>query len=210
MDIKEALGQLDTMNDEQWTSEGLPKVDVISEMVGSTVTRQQITDAGPKFTRSNTELDEVEGEGEIEKPSVDEEVDNSLIEEFATERPVPVDEFLIFLRTVPSKQLVALSEVLEKQQADMTEARKQVEEYDSRIRQALAFTRSRIKREVPDLSETAANQAYLESQAAQRAEKKARTEAILRGIDVKSLDPRAPIDRAMARKTQRGTQRPGT
>lgn len=59
MEILEVLKLLDPKNDEQWTADGLPKVDVVAELVGSEVTRTQITDALPDFNRaSETPLDE--------------------------------------------------------------------------------------------------------------------------------------------------------
>jgi hypothetical protein len=74
----------------------------------------------------------------------------------------------------------------------------------------LTLVKSRIQREIPDISDREANMAYLKSQLEQRARKKAFTNEVLKGIKLSDLDPRAPIDRAFARKTARGTQRPGT
>lgn len=52
--IVETLLKLDPKNDNQWTQEGLPKVDVLKFLSGGeTWTREQITEAAPGFTRSN-------------------------------------------------------------------------------------------------------------------------------------------------------------
>ncbi|MEE8519338.1 MAG: hypothetical protein V3S98_09460 [Dehalococcoidia bacterium] len=52
MNIKEALTHMDPANDEQWTEDGSPRVDVIQELVGDkTITRAAITNAAPDFTR---------------------------------------------------------------------------------------------------------------------------------------------------------------
>lgn len=207
MDIKEALGQLDTLNDDQWTSEGMPKVDVVSALVGSTVTRQQIIDSAPKFSRQNTDLDAEEEEGtEEEVQSV--EIDEDLIADFLKAEPKTVQEFLEFLKDVPAEQLLELEEGLREQQSQLNKSRTTLEEFDGRVRQALSFTKARIKRDVPDMSDAEANRAYLRSQAEARAEKAALSQALLKGVDVSALDPRAPIDRAFARKTGRGGQRP--
>jgi hypothetical protein len=72
------------------------------------------------------------------------------------------------------------------------------------------MVKSRINREIPDISDREANQNYLKSQAEIRAKKKEATVQLLKGIKLSDLDPRAPIDRAFARKTARGTQRPGS
>jgi len=50
-DIKAALGKLDADNDDHWTAAGLPAVDAVSELVGHTVTRAQIEEAGADFVR---------------------------------------------------------------------------------------------------------------------------------------------------------------
>jgi len=55
--IPEALAQLDTTNDEQWTSEGLPRLDVMSKLVGNPVSRADVTSAAKGFTRTNSKLE---------------------------------------------------------------------------------------------------------------------------------------------------------
>lgn len=50
--ITEALAKLDPDNDEQWTSEGLPRVEVVAEVAGiAALTRKEINEAGRGFTR---------------------------------------------------------------------------------------------------------------------------------------------------------------
>ena len=52
--IIETLLKLDTTNDNQWTQDGLPKVDVLTFLSGGeTWTRDQISEAAPGFTSSN-------------------------------------------------------------------------------------------------------------------------------------------------------------
>jgi hypothetical protein len=57
MNILEALSALDTDNDDDWTKDGLPKTDAVSEVVGEKVTREQITEVAPLFTRENPVLE---------------------------------------------------------------------------------------------------------------------------------------------------------
>lgn len=61
MDIRGALQTLDPTRDDQWTADGLPRVDVLQALGLKDVTRGQITHAAPTFTRFNTNLEE-EGE----------------------------------------------------------------------------------------------------------------------------------------------------
>lgn len=57
MNILEALSALDTDNDDDWTKDGLPKTEAVSEVVGETVTRAQITEVAPQFSRTNSVLE---------------------------------------------------------------------------------------------------------------------------------------------------------
>ena len=50
-----ALAKLDPANDAQWTKDGLPKLDIMSELTGDPkLTRKAVTNASPTFTRENT------------------------------------------------------------------------------------------------------------------------------------------------------------
>ena len=50
--ISSTLNLLDSADDTHWTQEGLPRVEVICELMGDdTVTREQIEMARPEFTR---------------------------------------------------------------------------------------------------------------------------------------------------------------
>lgn len=75
--IKEALTKLDVTNDDHWTSEGLPRLDVMKDLVGSPVGRAQITSAAKGFTRSTPVIDadsdkvEVTSVGTVAAPSAD-------------------------------------------------------------------------------------------------------------------------------------------
>lgn len=50
--IKEAISSLDHDNDDHWTSTGLPKLDVVQDLAGETVTRQQAEAAAPNYNRA--------------------------------------------------------------------------------------------------------------------------------------------------------------
>ena len=210
MDIRDALGMLDTIDDEVWTSDGLPKIDAVKDLLGRPVTRQEIVDAAPKFTRQNPDLgdDPVPEEIAEEGGPIDERqaID---FEEFFHSEPKDVNSFLSFMDRVPTSQLQELKDGLDAQRKSFQEMRSKLDEYDRRVAGAVQMVKSRISREIPDISDREANQNYLQSQAALRAKKKEATNQLLKGIKLSDLDPRAPIDRAFARKTARGTQRPG-
>ena len=49
--IKQVLLNLDQDNDDNWTEDGLPRLDVVSEELGEKVSRKEVTDAFPDFVR---------------------------------------------------------------------------------------------------------------------------------------------------------------
>lgn len=54
MEIKDALAQLDPLNDDHWTADGLPRMDVIEALMDDkSVTRKMVTDVAPNFSREN-------------------------------------------------------------------------------------------------------------------------------------------------------------
>ena len=50
-EIIAALALLDAGNDDHWTNAGLPKVEIVAELVGKTVTRKAIEEAAPDAKR---------------------------------------------------------------------------------------------------------------------------------------------------------------
>jgi len=65
MTIKDALLTLDPENDEQWTEEGLPKIDIIASLVNPdatdpTITVDMITEAIPGFCRDKAKVKNVQ------------------------------------------------------------------------------------------------------------------------------------------------------
>lgn len=211
MDIRDALGTLDALDDEAWTSDGLPKIDAVKDILGRPVSRQEIVDAAPKFTRQNPDLgdDPEPDQAQVQNAPIDERKPIDF-EEFLESEPKDVNSFLSFLDRVPAYQLQELKDGLDAQRKSFQDMRYKLDEFDRRVAGALTMVKSRISKEIPDISEREANQAYLQSQAELRARKKEATTQLLKGIKLSDLDPRAPIDRAFARKTARGTQRPGS
>lgn len=217
MDIKEALEQLDTMEDSHWTADGAPATAAVSEIMGEKVTRQQITDAAPKFSRENTDLSGPEPEQETppsqEEPAPEpEELDTSKIEELAGEKPMlPNDLAEKYLKQVDPKLLPEVDNILAEQLLAIEAKEKEVEEMKRRVKLGRALTQTWIKQLVPDMSNQEAIQAYIRSSQANRAKKAEEIRSVLGGLkpdQIAKLDPRAAIDKAFARKTARGGQRP--
>jgi hypothetical protein len=72
--IRLALSQLDVTNDNHWTSDGLPRIETLKFLTGLTLTRAEITEAAPRFSRISPQLSVVTPEvvAETVAPVVDE------------------------------------------------------------------------------------------------------------------------------------------
>lgn len=214
MKILEALAQLDTLDDDQWTQDGAPKVDVVSELVGMIVTRSEIISAAPKFTRDNpvTDLEpEQNQEPPVQEP--DASVDTSVIESFLGKEPILPEHFAQeVLSKLPSTDQLPLVENMLIDQLSQIEVRqRELDEFHRRVKMDLALTRTWIKKLIPDMSNQQAIQAYIAHSNQQRAAKAQQIKEALGGLkpaDIAKLDPRAAIDRAFSRKTGRGGARP--
>lgn len=217
MDIKEALAQMDVLDDEQWTQEGSPKTEVVSEMVGSKVSRADITNAAPKFTRQNPVIDGIEpqeGKNDAvqQETQAEEVIDTSVLESYLEGEPMLPEAFVEkILKLIPLDQLETLQNFLIEQQSALEAQQKQLDEVKRRVKFNLSYTRSYIKQTIPDMSNQEAIRAYINRSQEQRAQKAEMIKQALGGLkpsDLAKLDPRAAIDKAFARKTGRGGQRP--
>ncbi len=56
LEILNGLQKLDPQNDEHWTTEGLPRLDVLKDIVGAAVTRVQLQEFAKGFNRINPAL----------------------------------------------------------------------------------------------------------------------------------------------------------
>lgn len=213
MDIKEALASLDALDDEQWTQDGAPKTDVVSELVGHKVSRAEIIEAAPKFSRENMVVeDDDEKEPEVETETEETVIDNSILEAFAEMDPMLPEELAAkVLSKIDPMQLESVEKLLIEQIAVSAAKQKEIDEMNRRLKLGLATTRLWIKQLVPDMNNQQAIQEYIKRSQANRAAKNSAIQQILGGAklsDLVKLDPRAAIDRAFARKTARGGNRP--
>ena len=217
MEIKEALAQLDGIDDSHWTADGAPAVEAVSEIVGQKVTRAQITDAAPKFSRENMDLEEINDEEttNAEEEGLregQEEVDASILEDFTEMEPMLPNEFAEkVLRKADPRLLPDIESMLAEQISAVEAKEKEVEEMKRKVKLCKALTQTWIKRLVPDMSNQEAIQAYIRSSQQNRAKKTEEIREVLGGLkpeQIAKLDPRATIDKAFARKTARGGQRP--
>lgn len=196
--IKEALSELDTVDDDQWTNEGAPLVEVVSRLVGENVTRQEIVEAAPKFTRENPELEEdnsSDGEEQPNETAPDPDQDSEPEENITEDEP-------------SVKDLENRMKEIDGDRADIEREITELKEHSV----ALKFEKKKIQNYINSLSPNSDNQTaireFINSQNQSREDRVNVRNGILRGVDPSTLDPRSKLDAAMSRKNNRGSQRP--
>lgn len=196
--ILAALKQLDPTNDNQWTAEGLPRLDSVKFLSGEdSVTREQVTAASPNFNRSNLTFNAALPS----EPHSNVPTGVMQPEEVAVETPVAVD-------LGPShKNLAEVREAI----AEMQNKRAKI---DSELLQAEQYeleVASKIDQNTPPVPTTNAVKGYLEQQKANLVAKAAQKAALREsGVDMDELKKiagglKSPLDTALGQRKRPGT-----
>lgn len=222
MNLSTALATLDPDNDEHWTGDGQPLVSIIQvAMRDDTITRKQITEAAPQFTRasvraageqkatSDEPVQETAG-GEL-KPDVQLASDTPKPETFVPAEFVP-DEPMVIAEGMTGEQKAAVydRQATEKM-AEIRSAERFVDEGKLQIvtltneHDQLIFMREREK---PSPTNMEATRAYIESQNRLRQERVEKRNEVLKGLKPEDLRKGSALDEAHRRKTIRGGRRP--
>ncbi len=191
MNIAQALEQLDRENDAHWTQDGAPRIDIVSTLVGSQVSRQQIVDAAPEFSRI---------------PIVNPEGDDAVSNEAADgDDEQPVDDHYADLCDAVDRQKKTLQDAHDKQAAAAANLAEQ-NRLLAELHDACEKLRPRNTNQ-QNIIEAITRSNQLRAEKGDRMKQLAASG--LTPADIKRLTTvKAPIDQAMTRKTQRGTQRP--
>lgn len=199
--ILAALAELDPLDDDQWTADGAPLVEVVARFTGDfSIKRQDIINASPDFNREKLKT--------VEEPEVEVQVEPELEEMSVPSREMSITEFQVWLRTVPKEDLEETELNLKQQHDEIGAEIQNLQELQKRISQVVSITRSRIKESFPNSPDADAIRSFIESQTKAREQRVTRRMTILQNIRPEELDSRAPIDSAMSRKSKRGTGRP--
>lgn len=108
----------------------------------------------------------------------------------------------------PEKLLMNREEELTDQLKEAEAELKATEERTAELRRQIQKKQIELNESRPQLSDAETIQGYLASENRQRAARHAQRREILKSIPPEELDPRSPLDAAMARKRRRGAQRP--
>ena len=213
MDLRQALSQLDPENDEHWTQDGAPLIFVLEDLMGvKGLKRQAVVDTAPKLTRESARkaLTVTEPVPEAEAAPSEEPVPEA--EAAPSEEPGPGVEPMSELDAAFAERK-ELTERMLAAQSDADETKK--------LANRLADEVNTLNRHIEMLERRDPNHAtrgvrdYINRSNEERQKRAARTAEFLGGSGItaadaaKALDPRAPIDKAMAaRKAAPGTTRP--
>ncbi len=238
--IKEALTLLDPTDDSHWTSDGMPRMDVIESIVeDKSIVRADVTNADPEFCRevalklADTQaLEEADPErAEAERLAREEaqhaldeepEAQHALDEEPEAETPeaeTPEDQATPEAPEDEDEGVVegqgdappTVAQMIFKLDQDISELDREKNALTGEIKKL------QLQRDHYQTKAFASNTAdadmqarldFIKSQNELRAVRYARGRNIMKLIGKENLDPRCQLDRAMARKTARGTQRP--
>ena len=212
----QVLREMDPLDDDQWTTDGAPRMGYVQEATGNaSLTRKEVVEAAPDFNRETAgNPDELLMNKAQETTDLDSETlpDPELPEddEDDEEVPMPVDlmSFLENISRFNETQLeqakLSLSRAMDQCDVEIEDIKK----HRRKLMEAVEVVAKHLKILNPNSSPTTAIRAYIESQNADRARRVGRRLEVMKHLDPKDIDPRAPIDRAFARKTQRGTDRP--
>lgn len=216
--ILSALLQLDTNNDDHWTSDGLPRMDAVEAILGDKgITRQQVTAAKPGFSRTIAAATAAQAQGS-----------QGSTEPAAKTAPVVAKQPSVTPTTAPAEE--AVTEQVEdagdaqgaEARAALTQAQKELQELQAKGVEIAEEIKAKSL-EVDALNDALiavvgqettvdAIQGYLAQQRKTLTERANRIQAIREsGVNLADLtrNLKAPIDAAMVRKVGHGLGRPG-
>lgn len=210
MDIKEALAKLDPTNAEHWTGDGAPKLDALKDLMGETVSRQQVIEAAPQFTRDNAVI---EPEDPFADPDPEQDEDEVVeasdkLREYLDGEVLGPIEMQRFLENIDDDDLNFLEQLVASQLEAANVQLRAAEELQKLLKYDLGLTRATIKARIPDVDNQTAIRQYINAQNKARSARVENAKEAKRILGGKNIDPLMAIDRSMARKTARGGKRP--
>lgn len=178
--IKETLALLDSGDDSHWTDDGLPRLDVVSSLSGVKVTRDDVNQIAPGFSRGGTTT------GGAPK------TDAAAVERARIEA----------LKAQVKGQQAAVEEQQQVVAAEAAKLREMNAQTDARIKEL-----ETAEKDSPVANQLAIME-FLRVQHETRIARHAAQAALLKGIDPKILGKGSRLDQALARKAGRGGNRP--
>lgn len=188
---------------EQETTEAASETDV--EPAETSADPEHASEEEP--AEQTAEQEQPGEETKDEQPSVQEAVPSQSEDEQPPEQP-PVAEAVKTEAQMAQEQLVTRRDQLSREINRLKQDRQQLSERIDKLTTEHDRVLTAIELNTRDNDNQSAIQEYIRSQHQTRAERMGAQREVLKGLNIETLDPRAPIDRAMARNTRRGVHRP--
>ncbi len=223
--ILEALALLEVDNPEHWTTDGLPRLDVLSEITEKEIKRKMVTAIAPQFSLTNPVLPVAEAEDNWldEKPAEQgEEPSNEGGEPTEAEKeasapsspeapPAALKQPTAAVSAPTSAEHAAMKHEIDTLSASIARNRLRMDALATENKQAERLMNKKIDAmqvQFPPLSEAEAVKAHIATQHQQRIDRVESANRLKQLTGANVLQAKAPLDAAMARKTGRGHGRP--
>lgn len=196
--ILEAVQSLDKSNDANWTDDGLPRVNVVQELVGdSSLTRAQLNEIAPGFARNPAPAKSegwlappaastdtvIEVSGDEFNPSVEPEIDGPG-EQLSEDQ----------VRAILTRRIGDAETGLELARASVNAANTEVRRCEVRVQRAISDSNRRF----PPISAAANIKAHL----------KAQQDRLIAEVEARGGRGIGQLDQAMQKRNSRGWSRP--
>jgi len=181
--IQDALRFLDPEDDNNWTQDGLPRMDIMERLLDNKdLNRQDVTDADPEFCREKARAMREELKDGLQERKQEDAQETAQV----VETTVSLDEEIA--------QLTIKREAVDKEIRTLQNRRDRLEQVRAKTHNAKA--------------DTVARQEFVASQTKLRGERAQRGRLIMQVVGKDAINPKSRLDQAMARKTKRGMTRP--
>lgn len=211
MTINEALGHINPSDDAHWTSDGLPRMEVIEQMVGThSITRKEVTDSHPEFCREwlidniAKAKAHVESEAEAAKEESDNEPSTQSMSRGQERRETETQTPQVSPEEALKAQIQEVGQAIE----DLAKEEATIGKQKDALIKLLSQLQHKTFEQHSAAADTKARMVFIKSQQEQRAGRHARGRKIMALIGKDSINPQSKIDQAMRRKTARGMKRP--
>jgi hypothetical protein len=191
--ISEVLSKLDPNKDDHWTMDGLPQLEVVSSLSGFKVTRKQITDARPGFTRLVAQGGTPGQDPGLTIPDA-EKLDNP---DLKPDTPETQDE----PEPATPEEIAKAEEAVEKAEADIVDierAERDLKERRKAAEQAVTDARAHLAVVSPAPNAIDCVRAMQEQSAKQRAVRRGALSILSDALGTKvKISDRSPLDQAI-------------
>jgi len=207
INLNDALGFLNPEDDNDWTHDGLPLMDVIEKLMDDeSITRKDVTEADPEFCRKvAAQRREAKAIAESEANMADEENqdDQSTEMQAGNEKETSGQG-----QMNPEEALRAEIQKNAQDIEGMLSYRAKLETHIDDLKRCQAQLQHKVQVQHSADADMKARMAFIKAQGEQRAKRYEKGRRILEVIGKDGLNPQCNLDQAMQRKTKQGTRRP--